>query len=576
MKAYAGLLLMVLNFSLHATTYEVAQRDPKASDEGPGTAEQPWKTIGKAAATLGLGDTVLIRGGVYREEVVLRSSGTAEKPIRFQAAAGAYVLLTGADRLTNWQVQGDQGVYRIAWPYQFLAQHKNMTHPDDDYHLLIGRCEQVAVDGSLLRLVLEKSELARGTFWVDISNRMLYVWDAAGRDLNKILVEGSARQQILRVQGDHVEVRGLRFRFAACAAQQGAVALAGAHDTLDDCVIEEMNGVGAIFSGKQEVIRRCVFRDNGQLGFGAHRAHQLLFTECLVENNATKGFKRSWEAGGDKVVLCRDAVFERSQFVHNRGCGLWFDVGNEHCTVRQCLIADNEDGGLCSEISYGLQAHDNVIVGNGFADRSENWGWHSGVSISSSPDCVIERNLLLGNVEGFDFREQYRVTPRIDARRREQVPIWNHDELIQHNLIAFNRDAQIGGWFDVRDNRHWPATGTNRIIGAVTVATLGDEEHEPEGLTLETLRLHFEENIYFAAPGEGFIKWGVPWSRHKSYSDLIAFQSDLDIDTGSRVIEPGFSDMLARDYRLTRQAMDDLKQCYPKGPVPGCVLGVQP
>jgi len=51
-----------------------------------------------------------------------------------------------------------------------------------------------------------------------------------------------------------------------------------------------------------------MFRDNGQLGFGANGAHPLLFTECRVENNNTKGFDRGWEAGGDKLVLCRGAI----------------------------------------------------------------------------------------------------------------------------------------------------------------------------------------------------------------------------------------------------------------------------
>jgi parallel beta-helix repeat protein len=576
MKKYAGLLLIMINLSLHATIYEVAQRDPKASDDGPGTSEQPWKTLTKAVAQAGPGDTVVIDGGVYREEVVATTSGTAQQPIRFEAAPGAHVVLTGADHLTGWQKgEGDREVYSIAWPYRFLTFYKSMAHPNDDYHRLIGRCEQVAVEGYLLRQVLEKSQLARGTFWVDISNQVLQVWDAANRNLNKVFVEGSARQQILRVEADYVEVRGLHFRFAADAAQQGAVVLAGAHDLLEDCVIEEMNALGANFVGKQQIVRRCVFRDNGDFGFAANHAHQLLFTECLVENNNIKDFDRQWGAGGDKLVFCRDAILERSQFMHNRGTGIWFDIGDEHCTVRQCFIADNEDAGIYCEISYGLQAHDNVIIGNGFAENPGAWGGQAGISLSSSPNCVIERNLIVGNREGFDFREQHRTTPRIGRERQEEVPVWVHDELIRHNLIAFNRDAQIWGWFGVKDNRHWPATGTNRIAGAVAVAKLGEPEREPKGLTLEALRLRFEENIYFAVPGQGYFEWGPLWGRHKNYLSLSAFQADLGIDTGSRVLDPGFLDMLTRDYRLSRHTMDKLKQSYPQGPVPECVLGVQ-
>ncbi len=366
-------------------------------------------------------------------------------------------------------------------------------------------------------------------------------------------------------------------------AQHGAVVLAGGHDTMEDCVIEAMNASGATFTGEDAVVRRCVFRDNGQLGFGASRAHRLLFTECLVENNNTKGFDRGWEAGGDKLVLCRDAVLEQSRFVRNRGNGIWFDIGNTDCTVRQCLITDNEDAGLFYEISFALLAHDNVIVGNGFAPTAGAWGAQAGISLSSSPGCVIERNLIIGNREGFNFREQTRSTPTIEDRRGQ--PVWNHDQLVRHNLIVLNRDAQVWGWFDVKDNRHWPAssaaanqTGTTAnakpgdIAGADTAKT---SEGQPVGLTLETLRLRFESNIYFAAPGQAWFKWGPTWARHKSCANLSEFQSDLSIDTGSRALDPRFADMLQLDFRLREETMSLLKENYPKGPVPGVALGVQ-
>jgi hypothetical protein len=317
-----------------------------------------------------------------------------------------------------------------------------------------------------------------------------------------MLAEASVRQEILRIEGDCVEVRGIHFRFAANMAQHGAVVLAGAHDVLEDCIVEDMNSSGATFAGPQEVILRCIFRDNGQIGFGANGAHQLLFTECLVENNNTKGFDRGWEVGGNKLVLCHDAVLDRSQFVRNRGNGVWFDIGNEHCTVRQCLIAENEDSGILDEISFGMQARDNVIIGNGFAATPGAWGAQAGISLSSSPDSLIERNLIVGNREGFNFREQTRTTPRIG--NKEEVPVWIHDELIRHNIIAFNRDAQIWGWFDVKDNRHWPAAAKGDIqeAKASEASTPGEQVHQPP-LSLEQLRLRFEQNVYFAAPGQG-------------------------------------------------------------------------
>jgi hypothetical protein len=571
--------------SVSAGTFEVAQRNPQASDESDGSREHPWKTIAKAAEKVGPGDTVMIRDGIYRETVVVKTSGTAQSPIIFEAAPGAHVVLTGADHLTGWQpVPGGRPVYQVPWTHRFVGWSKNMAHPDDSYHRLIGRCEQVAIDGYLLRQVLAADQLAPGAFFADTSNQVLQVWDAGGRDLNKTYVEASARSEIFRVEGDHVGLRGLHFRFAANMAQHGAVALAGNYDALEDCTLEAMNSSGATFSGEHQIVRRCVFRDNGQLGFGANGAHDLRFTECLVENNNTKGFSRGWEAGGDKLVLCRGAVLERSRFVRNRGNGIWFDIGNEQCVVRQCLIADNEDSGIFDEISYGLHAQDNVIVGNGFAATDGAWGAQAGISLSSSPDSLIERNLILGNREGFDFREQTRTTSRIGSKAEE--PVWNHDETIRQNIIAFNRDAQVWGWFDMKDGRAWPAktdgqqqaqagdaSAPSDIASPYTAKTRAGQ---PDNLTLEKLRLSFTDNDYFAGNEESWFKWGVTWGRHKSYARLADFQNALGIDKDSRALDPAFANLNALDLRLTPATMATLKSCYPTEPVPGVILGVQP
>jgi hypothetical protein len=194
--------LTFTGISLRAAAYTVAQRDPKAGDDGPGSAERPWRSLNKAAENAEPGDIVSIRDGVYREQVVVKASGTAERPIRFQAAPGAHIVLTGADRLTGWQrVEGDRPIYRVPWPHRFITWSRHNAHPDDLYHRLIGRCEQVAVDGYLLRQVPETSQLGPGTFSVDPSNQVLQVWDPANRDLNKVFVEGSTRQEILRLAG---------------------------------------------------------------------------------------------------------------------------------------------------------------------------------------------------------------------------------------------------------------------------------------------------------------------------------------------------------------------------------------
>jgi hypothetical protein len=569
---------------LSAATYVVAQRDPGADDSGLGSREHPWRTLGPAAERAMAGDRVVIEDGEYRESLTVRASGTSENPIRFESAAGAHVVVTGADPVAGWvKAEAGRPIYQVAWRHKFNTWSPHMTHPDDEYHRLIGRCEQVVVAGYLLRQVLQSNQLAPGTFYVDIPNQVLFAWDTAGHDLNKIPVQASTRQELLRVEGSYVQWHGINFRYAANAAQHGAVVLLGHHSTLENCVVDRMNANGATFSASNLVVRGCVFRDNGQIGFGANGAHALLVTECLVEDNNTKGFDRDWEAGGNKLVLCRGAVLERCRFIRNRGNGVWFDIGNENCVVRQCLIADNEDAGIFNEISYGLHVQDNIIAGNGFATTPGAWGAQAGVVLSSSPASLVERNLIVGNREGFNFREQSRTTPRINEPR--EVPVWNHNELIRYNVIAYNRDAQIWGWFDVADARHWQVTSSTEADLPVTSPGAPTDDLAAHykaqaadvgpgrNLTLKDLHIRFENNIYFAGPAQRWFEWGVTWRRHRSYANLHDFQNELGVDNGSAVFEPRIADLSGWDFRLAQADMARCQNCYPRGEVPGVLVG---
>jgi hypothetical protein len=545
-------------------------------------AELQFRTISEAAARVAAGDTVVIHSGTYREHVVLKASGTAEKPIRFVAAAGEHVVVTGADEITAWErADPERSICKTPWPHAFITWDERNTHPDDDYHVVIGRAEQVFEDGYLLHQVLSRDEMSRGSFYVDLKAKLLYVWGYTDKTPGeRSRVEASARDIVWDLRGDYNHVRGLRFRYAANRAQQGAAQFRGDNNVIEDCVFERTNGCGAVFGGQNVIVRNSTFQDNGQMGFGAGRAHKLLMTGCLVRHNNVKGFDRGWEAGGDKIVFSRGVVIENSMFIENRGHGLWFDIGNEDCEVRNCLFADNEDCGVFYEISYGLHVHDSVFVGNGFADSDGAWGASCGISLSSSPGCVIERNLIVGNKEGFDFREQGRSTPHIedadkDDEERKDYPIWNHDEIIRSNVLAYNRDAQCWGWFDIGDQRHWPAAMQNPATLEGPEPDDDEPERQPTGLTLEKLKLNFENNIYFAAPGQGLLNWGVTWDEmRRLYTSLGEVRGELALERESVVAQPGFADITTRDFRVPADSLLLRMGCYPEGEVPGVKLGI--
>jgi hypothetical protein len=92
----AACLVLHLSFiqAFSQTVYYVDGTNGNNSNNGltPGTA---WKTIQKAGDDATPNSTVLIRGGTYTENVVIKASGTAGNPIVFKAYPQELVFLDG-------------------------------------------------------------------------------------------------------------------------------------------------------------------------------------------------------------------------------------------------------------------------------------------------------------------------------------------------------------------------------------------------------------------------------------------------------------------------------------------------
>ena len=72
-------------------------------DKNPGTRENPFRTLARAAWQAEGGDTVILGGGIYRETLIVRHSGTEAQPLTFMAADGETVVISGADPVGNWK-----------------------------------------------------------------------------------------------------------------------------------------------------------------------------------------------------------------------------------------------------------------------------------------------------------------------------------------------------------------------------------------------------------------------------------------------------------------------------------------
>ena len=82
---------------------------PTGNDDSPKPTDihEPFLTIGRAAAVARPGDTVVVRGGTYRETVAPDHSGKPGAPITFEPYRHEVVTIDGADPVTGWTADGD-------------------------------------------------------------------------------------------------------------------------------------------------------------------------------------------------------------------------------------------------------------------------------------------------------------------------------------------------------------------------------------------------------------------------------------------------------------------------------------
>jgi len=112
--AFFFLGALTANSALGATYFVSLE----GNDDNPGTEAAPFRTIGRAAALMGPGDTCVVHEGFYRETVRPTKSGTEHAPIRFVAAENEKVWVAGTEQITGWTLHQGK-IYRAQVDFDF-------------------------------------------------------------------------------------------------------------------------------------------------------------------------------------------------------------------------------------------------------------------------------------------------------------------------------------------------------------------------------------------------------------------------------------------------------------------------
>lgn len=457
---------LLISNALNAREFVVSQRSVSASDNNPGTAEKPLKTISAATAKVRAGDHVIVHGGNYREVVIITASGTAQAPIVIKAAPGETPVIKGSDIITNWERE-DGSIWKAAlgrFPPRGASTEDSAFFNTNDVRQVFTR-DGALLDAHRLQRVTARKAMKEDTFFCDPTAAMLYVWLPDSASPVEHPPEAAVRGGWLSIVGRHVVVRGIQMRQSSTTSISNAPActVLGRDNTLEDCLISWGDFLGVSLIGTGNCLRNCLIACHGDSGIGGTGEHHII-EGCRVVYNNIDRYNPEWHAGGAKLIpnFCQ-SVIRHNEFAHNFGPGLWLDGGCNENVVDGNVTHDNEGPGIMVEVSKG-----NLLMNNiSYANRNNLSGpyrddhgatkevvvsearvspsrllkpYHAGdgrgIYISSSPDTrVLYNTTYLNEGEGICIEGP----PRSDGA----ITWETRDELVANNITVFNKGSQL-------------------------------------------------------------------------------------------------------------------------------------
>ena len=428
--------------------YHVSCDHPFASDEGPGTEDHPFATIGRAAQVLWPGDKVIVHGGIYRECVRPAHGGDSpDRMIAYEAATGEDVSVRGSERWTptfapseDWdfgELPDGATVWTGSLPAEWFAAYNPFmtrnfsseyaTFTRDwtaaEIHSFMLRRGMIFENGRPLKQVFHPEELGgtAGAFWVEDPGLRIHMRPKADSDPRGLHFEITTREQVFapfeRRLG-YIRVSGFTFEYAAdgVPVPQRAMLSAsrGHHWIIEDNEIRWANACGidvgnetwhrrdsrhAEPSGGCHIIRRNHVSHCGICGIAAvgNNAGSLV-EDNTVEHIGAKNIERIWETGGMKFHACDTVLFQRNLFRHiQHAPGLWLDYLNRNSRITRNTFADIEslNGCIYIEVSHGHNVVDhNVLWDIRAVDGRERASSGLGVNIDTGEKCIVAHNFF--------------------------------------------------------------------------------------------------------------------------------------------------------------------------------------
>ncbi len=496
----------------HKTVYKktcfVDMNHPAAADENPGTEDKPFRTINHAAQVVKAGERVVIKSGIYREQISPLNGGNGpDEMISYEAAPGARVIIKGSRILNSiWTPSRNPGQFSeklwmttlpdslfeaenpftienasaadieiMPWATEWAGKlpytlRRGLIFQDDR------RLVQLAAYEDLVRLP--------GSYWVDSTGTILHIHPYDFQNPNYSFWEVTAQQHILKpavTDLGYIRIKGLTFKHAGNGFPRTGVGaiftMGGHHWIIEDNFVTQTNSVG-IEIGTRSIETKdrdiaiadqkrakaspgyVIVRNNIVSECGTGGIQGLEVRRALVENNhiffcGWQDVERYWETGGIKLLVNEKTLVRRNLIEYiTGGPAIWLDWNNQNCRITQNMA--HHISGCCNGAFFVEASQKPNMIDHNILWDIEGTGVYAG----DTDNLVIAFNLI-GPCTGIAINAR-----KITDRQLNGRPMTSKGNRVVNNIILaeqpitfadddnfsdYNIFADPAGLFDLKE-----------------------------------------------------------------------------------------------------------------------------
>ena len=326
------------------------------NDSNPGTLDSPKATLNAATDASVNGDTIVIRGGEYYQNI---PSGLY-KSITIQNYPGEAVWFDGSEVVTGWS---GSAPWVKTWTIEHdhstsFTQGDTSTRWINPSYPLAAWPDMLFVDGVRQTLVDPSTTPTTGQWCHNYAtNQIKLGTDPVGKEIRVATLE---RFAILKNPDTIIRGIGIR-RYATGLSQIGTIfgSSTGPRVTVENCWMVDCGQQSLSLSGDGSTVRSTSIIRPGCTGFHSSSANDITAASIWVDESNYRNFNNEPAAAAIKLTEQRDCLITQSIFTNGNSYGVWFDTDTINITVTHNKVTNHAGKGILIEAG-----HNCIVAGN--------------------------------------------------------------------------------------------------------------------------------------------------------------------------------------------------------------------